>query len=253
MASCQPPTFADRGTIGTHPYRLRQSARAKHISIKISPYGEIEVVTPRQFDPQKLPAILRQKQAWIEQTLARLAHQRQAIAPDLTSAQPGQIDLRALDESWELVYLLNSRDRLQVTPLNSRQLAVVGPSDNLKLCQAGLQKWLKRKASLVLPNWLSQISQRAQLPYQRVSVRGQKSRWGSCSSQQNISLNYKLLFLPPPLVTYVLVHELCHTLQMNHSAAFWRLVEQHLPDYAIHRQQLKQAWQYIPQWLEQQM
>ncbi|NJN03967.1 MAG: M48 family metallopeptidase [Leptolyngbyaceae cyanobacterium RM1_1_2] len=217
--------------------------------MKISPYGEIEVVVPPKFDPQQLSAILHQKQAWIEQTLARLAAQRQVNA-EPTTVKPSQIKLRSLDETWEIVYLQSQRDRLQVIALNAQRLALAGPSHQVAHCHSALRQWLKLRAKQALPHWLQQLSQAAQLPYTKVTIRGQKTRWGSCSSQQHISLNYKLLFLPPPLVDYVLIHELCHTQQMNHSPAFWQSVEQQRPDYQRSREQLKKAWQYIPQWLE---
>ncbi|MGC1525969.1 MAG: M48 family metallopeptidase, partial [Phormidesmis sp.] len=64
------------------------------------------------------------------------------------------------------------------------------------------------------------------------------------------SLNFKLLFLPRPLVHYVLVHELCHTVHMNHSKHFWALVAKKQPDYQWRRDALKKAWRYVPRWVE---
>jgi predicted metal-dependent hydrolase len=85
---------------------------------------------------------------------------------------------------------------------------------------ADLQHWLKREARRHLPDWLALVAEDTGHRYQRVSVRLQRSRWGSCSSRGTISLNAKLLMLPR-MRRYVLVHELCHTLHMNHSPAFW--------------------------------
>ncbi|MEM1310707.1 MAG: M48 family metallopeptidase, partial [Cyanobacteria bacterium P01_H01_bin.153] len=103
---------------------------------------------------------------------------------------------------------------------------------------------------LELAPWLQQLSQRCDLAYSRMTVRGQATRWGSCSSKQSISLNYKLLFLPPTLVNYVLIHELCHTVHMNHSKAFWQLVQRYYPNLNQAKVDLKKSWQYVPRWVD---
>jgi hypothetical protein len=113
-----------------------------------------------------------------------------------------------------------------------------------------LRKWLAHQAHRELAPWLRQLSISLGLPFHNISVRGQKTCWASCSSGKNISLNFKLLFLPRPLVHYVLVHELCHTIHMNHSKDFWALVEQKQPDYAWRRAAIKKAWRYVPRWVE---
>ena len=77
--------------------------------------------------------------------------------------------------------------------------------------------------------------------YNRVSVRNQKTRWGSCSSKGNLNFNYRLFYLPEELLDYVVVHELAHRLHMNHSKDFWQEVERYFPDYKECRKQLKEV------------
>jgi predicted metal-dependent hydrolase len=91
---------------------------------------------------------------------------------------------------------------------------------------------------------------RTRTTFATASIRGQKTRWGSCSSRQTISVNCKLLFLPSELVRYVLIHELCHTVHLNHSAAFWALVAQKEPDYQQLDAGLRDARYHVPLWLE---
>ncbi|MDO4284757.1 MAG: SprT family zinc-dependent metalloprotease [Eubacteriales bacterium] len=98
---------------------------------------------------------------------------------------------------------------------------------------------LRREAADLIPRRAAYYQ--AMLPgqYRRIYIRGQKTRWGSCSSAGNLSFNWKLMLAPPEILDYVVVHELCHLTQMNHSRAFWALVESILPDYKQRRKWLR--------------
>ena len=75
--------------------------------------------------------------------------------------------------------------------------------------------------------------------YGRVAIRDQRTRWGSCSSKQNLNFNYRIIFLPPHLADYIIVHELCHLLELNHGPQFWTCVARTMPTYATHIQELR--------------
>lgn len=98
---------------------------------------------------------------------------------------------------------------------------------------------LKQQAKDLFPRQVSVLARQMGVTYGRVTVRSQKSRWGSCSREGNISLNCLLLLAPEEVLTYVIVHELCHRKYMDHSSAFWAAVEEVLPDYRVHRKWLK--------------
>lgn len=73
----------------------------------------------------------------------------------------------------------------------------------------------------------------------RISIRNQRSRWGSCSKKGNLNFNYRIVLLPPQVADYIIVHELCHLGEFNHSKRFWNLVAKTIPDYAAMRKQLR--------------
>jgi predicted metal-dependent hydrolase len=130
---------------------------------------------------------------------------------------------------------------------------VTGDPDDGVACRAALCRWLRRKAQATLVPRLAELSREHRLTYQRVSLRQQKSRWGSCSRRGTISLNVNLLFLAPALADHVLLHELCHTVEMNHSPRFWTLLGYHDPACKAHRKAMRQSKDSLPTWVEYEM
>lgn len=92
----------------------------------------------------------------------------------------------------------------------------------------------------ILPSRLEFYARQLGVTYHRVTIRSQKTRWGSCSSEGNLNFNCLLMLAPSEILDYVIVHELCHRLEMNHSKAFWNHVESVLPDYRIRKKWLKE-------------
>ena len=113
---------------------------------------------------------------------------------------------------------------------------------------SALKRWLSRQARSSLVPWLDDLSAKAGLSYNKVAVRGQKTRWASCSSKGNINLNFRLLFLPADVVRYILNHELCHTVHPNHSESFWLHVASLEPGYRTLNNLAKKGMDGIPEW-----
>ena len=105
--------------------------------------------------------------------------------------------------------------------------------------RASVKKTLEKEARAYLPRRLQYLADTYNMSFASIRYGNQKGRWGSCSSGGTISLNVALMNLPHELIDYVLIHELCHTKQMNHSSDFWGLVESILPEYREHRTKLK--------------
>jgi len=209
--------------------------------------GSLEVVIPRGFNRAHIPEILEKKRAWIKRTTKRIEERRMYLAAE--PVLPEQVSLLAIGEIWQVEYWPTASRRITVTEKSDHCLVLSGAVTDIKLCQTSLRKWIAGKAKQHLEPWLREISATENLIFTRVTIRGQKTRWGSCSARKTISLNYKLLFLPPELVRYVFIHELCHTRHLNHSAKFWALVGQKEPNYRQIQAELRAAWRYLPAWL----
>ncbi len=231
-------------------YTIRESQRAKHLRLQISVDKGLEVVIPRGFDKQQIPEILHKKRAWLERASQQIEEQRQWMKQDPPDRLPESIYLQTIAEEWGIEYQFTKATRIVLTECSNHQLLLKGAIDNIELCQKALRRWLTQKGYQHLVPWLQTVSQNCELPFRRAFVKGQKTLWGSCSSQKNINLNYKLLFLPPAMVRYVFIHELCHTLELNHSPKFWSLVRQWEPNYKGLDAELKDAWRLVPGWVE---
>lgn len=101
-------------------------------------------------------------------------------------------------------------------------------------------KELANRAAAVLPQRVEHFARQLGVTYERISIRSQHTRWGSCSTKGNLNFNCLLMLAPPEVLDYVVIHELCHRLEMNHSARFWTLVENCCPDYRSCRRWLKE-------------
>lgn len=231
-------------------YRVRESLKAKHVSLKMTVQGGLEVIVPRGFDQSRIPEILQTKQNWIERTIGRLEEQRQQLALEYSHALPDQLHLRAIDQLWQVEYQPTHSVRLTLTEKDKSRIILRGNTQHDEACKSLLQQWLTHKAYQRLVPWLWSVSQELDLPFHKASIRGQKTLWASCSQQRNISLNFKLLFLPTELVRYVFIHELCHTVHLNHSNHFWALVQEKDPHYKPLDQELRRSSHFVPGWLE---
>ena len=229
-------------------YQLRVSSRARNVRLCVTIEKGLVVVIPRGFDTRNLPRILERSERWIRAAMGRVESQRKALAAIPPWQLPSQVALRADGTVWQVEGRKTGARRVSVREHAAGRLLVSGPIEDEACCRDALTRWLVRQTrNRVLPR-LQDISRRTGLNYQRASVRRQTSRWASCSARRTISLNAKLLFLPPELVDYVLVHELCHLHEMNHSRRFWALVRRHHPDFRKHDGQLRAFWRCIPRW-----
>jgi len=227
------------------PLTVKEHPRARRILVKLVPGRGLVVVVPRGYRRSAVGDILAEKRNWIERTRDALAERGVDLSGRLPEP-PQNIEYRAAERSHPVDYL-DRPGRTTVTA-NAGRLLVRGPLADTPAILRALQSFtVKRAREFALPR-LDGLSRRIALPYAALRLRRQRTRWGSCSARGTISLNAKLLFLPPELVDQLLLHELCHTRHLNHSPAYWALVERHQPDRRRLEHELSRGGKYVPAW-----
>jgi predicted metal-dependent hydrolase len=223
------------------PLRIRESRRARRLTLRVLPPHTLELVVPRGALAAEVAAFVHAHRPWIERA-------RREIARCYPSAErlPTRIALPAIDRVWQVRYesrvgeagLRVRGDLLEVRTRGAERFGA----------EAMLREWLRDEARYHLTPWVLREAEAVGRRPSRVQVRFQRTRWGSCSSSGTLSLNAALLFLPPAVVRYLLIHELCHLISLNHSRRFWAAVARHEPDYESLDRRLTAAWANIPPW-----
>lgn len=230
-------------------YTVRVSARARRVNLCVRPATGLEVVVPKRFRTSRIPDILEANSAWIERALTQWQLSRAAMLADFP---PKVLKLRGIGREIRVQYRRRKQTRRAGQPdvlLEDDSLLISGDIDDEAAIARALEAVVRGVAAELLPTRLSEEARRCRLQYAKVTVRGQRSRWGSCSSAGNISLNYKMLFLPERLLRYVLCHELAHLRHMNHSPAYWRCLESMMPGARGLDAELSRAGALVPAWL----
>jgi len=238
----------ERGkTAETVSYTVKENARAKHVSLRLSADEGLVVVVPRGFNRKRIPAIVGRKIGWVRRAAERLRAE-QVLQPGHRATMPAQIVLPALGRELTVVYRKTGSKRVSARDRAGDCLVVSGPVDQVTEVQAAIKRGLMRRAKTELAPWVWELAGRHRFTISRVGVRSQRTRWASCSRRGTITLNAKLLFLAPELVRHVILHELCHTVYLNHSRAFWRLLERYDAGYREHNRRLRSAGRQVPAW-----
>jgi predicted metal-dependent hydrolase len=227
----------------TAPLSVRESRRARYLSLRLLPPHTLELVVPRGTRPSEVSAFVHEHRQWIADARRELAERRLQRSEGL----PSRIQLRAIGTSLDVHYRHDPRGAVRCRARDS-VLEVSTREANRRGADAALRSWLLDEADYHLAPWLLRESQAIGHRPTSVQVRLQRTRWGSCSNSGTVSLNAALLFLEPPLVRYLFVHELCHLIALNHSRRFWSAVARHEPDYEALDRRLTAAWSEIPLW-----
>ena len=216
-------------------YRVRRSDRARHARIVVDRDG-VEVVIPRRMALRHVQPFVAEKRPWIERTLRRLEEaQREGAGARLHDG--GAVPY--LGEELELrVRVEPGRTRPHVARRGDALVVKVARPGRAEL-RAALEPWYRRRARIEVAARLDAATARAGLSYGALSIRGQRTRWASCSSTGSMSFNWRLLLAPAEVLDYVVEHEVAHLQVLDHSRRFWALVAQRCPRYREHERWLR--------------
>jgi predicted metal-dependent hydrolase len=242
----------DGDTVG---YTLHRVAGRKHVHLVVDEEARLQVRAPWRFSRQNAAAVVTENLLWVRDAVERATRTRVKRAPLVTGTC-----LPLLDEELRLELrvaaqadLLTSTDRGRITrkvrdALGSRDgwiarrggvLQVVALSLADTAPRSLVEAWYRREANRCLSARMAPYGRVLGVEPKRISIRAQRTRWGSCSSRGTICLNWRLMLLPSDLCDYILVHELCHLRHLDHSAKFRALVESVIPDYARREERLE--------------
>ncbi len=228
-------------------YTVQRSRRARYLAVRVTPQQGVTVTLPAGLAEDAIEPFLHEHREWLEREL--LAAERHPTARQ-RGILPATVALPALQREFAVSYQERPTGRVRVTHAGG-ELRVSGAVPDKGAVCAALSRWLARLAKRELVARMEQLAAAHGLVCTRCSIRGQRGRWGSASTSGHVCLNYKLLFLSPGLVDYVILHELAHTLYADHSPRFWRRLEALLPDYRRWHQELQLAAAAVPWWAEQ--
>ena len=207
------------------PYRVRRSDRARRVRVHVDPHSGVEVVLPRRSPAAAAPAAIAELRPWIEARLAAGQAARDAVA-----ARGASVPYLGRD--------LALRPQPGRTRVHRRGDELLVPDDPA-LAAAALERWYRRVARDEIVPRLDRAVAALGCSYETLTIRNQRTRWGSCSSNGSMSFNWRLLLAPEGVLEYVVWHEACHLRVMDHSPRFWALVRRHCPDCDEHRRWLR--------------
>ena len=232
------------------PYRIRVSRRSRRVRLTLTPRDGLVMVTPPGVQRDWLVKLANEWRGWVSKQMDQLGilQPDELCVPEVTL--PEQIALPALGETWHLLQRFAPNTSARIRQGANATLVLSGDCLDSAASRRALERWLMRRAKEALPPMLAAVSRQTGLAYRGISIRAQRTRWGSCSSQGDICLNYQILFLTPELARHVLLHELCHTVRLDHSPCFWRTVARFEPELDARRAEMRRSWSSVPAWLQ---
>ncbi len=213
-------------------YRVRTSKRAKRISVRYSLGGGLEVVYPLGLREPGPAALLHERRDWVLSAIAKFSDAR-AKLPQRQYREGESFLFRGVcyqlklerDPSRRRITVRLGEDELELL------LPESAPIDETDLVRRAVEGFYRGQAKDYLPSRVRELADRYGFEYEKVRVKNQKTRWGSCSAKGNINLNLRLMMAPDAAIDYVIIHELCHLRELNHSPVFWAQVESCCPDF----------------------
>ncbi len=208
------------------PDKIVRSNR-KTLAISVDTFGRLIVRAPKKCAEDRIFAFLQEKESWI---LRKQAERKGAG----TALPPENLD------GYEFLLLGKTT---KIFLCDEKKVGYDGENDRIFLPKTNarerLVKWLKENAERIFTSVTERKAQEMGVSYKSVSITSAKTRWGTCTGDNALRYTFRLLYCPKEIIEYVVVHELAHTRQKNHSRLFWQEVEKYVPDWKVRRKWLK--------------
>jgi predicted metal-dependent hydrolase len=199
----------------------------KNISIKIDGEGEIHVFSPKGISYEYINKVIIEKSNWILKTLKKI-NKTNIIKEN---------KILFLGEYYNLVI---KESKLHNIYIDNKNLVINSLCLEDEYIRNEIMNWYRKLATDIIGNRVMEISNKILLKPSKIIIKNQKSLWGSCNSKKEIRLNWRLVLMPYFVIDYIIIHELCHIIHMNHSKDFWDLVKQYCPNYKESKNWLKE-------------
>ena len=244
MHSFFPPATTEQLQLSdtTIPYEIVRSARRKRsFALSIDSDDKLQITVPVRTKLAAIRLVLQQHARWIAKRI-ELIRQARLLMPQPSYGNGESVSYLGHAYRLNIAHAAEKNASCHLTPhrfeINLPQ-ANLSETDQREETRLELILWFKKRARTKLQKRIDYWAHKLHLPYRQMIVVSPERRWGSCNAQNVIRLNWRLLMAPMPLIDYVIIHELCHTVHKNHGAAFWRLVGRALPDYRERRKFLR--------------
>jgi predicted metal-dependent hydrolase len=208
--------------VGEISYTVRRSGRARRVRVNVNAHTGVEVVLPARAPDRAAAAAVRELRPWIERRLDEAQDVLAAIA-----ARAGTVPYLGAP-----LQLVPEDGRARVHRRGERLLVPAGDA------RAALERFYRRAARAEIAPRLDRATALTGSSYSDLSIRAQRTRWGSCSANGRMSFNWRLLLAPERVLEYVIWHEVCHLEILDHSPRFWGLLERRWPSYREEREWL---------------
>lgn len=206
-------------------YTLIRSKR-KTLSIQIKSGGDIFVRVPKRLNDQQILQFVSEKSAWVQKHLVNM--QSKALQNQIPKGY-----VMFLGEQYKIEY----SEEIKSIQIDQNQLII--PAKFKENLSTKLTQWYKKQAKTYITERVMNLANQYDFRFKSIRITSAKTRWGSCTSSNKINFSYRLILLNPAAIDYVIIHELCHTKQHNHSQRFWDLVEAFCPGYKEQERYLK--------------
>jgi len=209
---------------------IRSKHRKKTIAIEVTEEGEVVLRVPLNTKDVEIERIILKNKDWIKKKRVEILSKAKITRKEFKEGEK----FLFLGREYPLKAI-----KPQDKPLKFSREGFVLSDRHLEVAKEIFVKWYKDKAKRIISERVKFYAKRCSLPYDRVRITSANKRWGSCSKRGNLNFSYRLIMAPLSVIDYVVVHELCHIKERNHSRNFWKLVESIMPDYKTYKDYLK--------------